>query len=243
MKQIYGMFGAVIAAFVMQSALSGLAFAQGAQPAAPGAAPAGYAQPGADQGAAGPSGATRPLEMPVLYVTGIEVLRSASDPKFDIVHVTGLASSPGWTSPQLVPFFYGKPADDVFDLQLIAGSPEQSQKPEGFVPISAMFTLDAGHPFKGVRVRAAANALELKQLPGVAKTDVKANDCKACIGKKFAEKGKAAAGAANVVREEDLPRGFRTILPTHGVAGIVHNPNRLNLILDANETIVMAFWE
>jgi hypothetical protein len=243
MRQIYRMFGAVIAAVAMQGALCGLAFAQGAQPAAQGAPPGGYAQPGADQGAAGPAGASRPLEMPVLYVTGIEVLRSAGDPKIDVIHVTGLVSSLGWSSPQLVPFFYGKPADDVFDLQLIAGSPQQSQKSEGFVPISAMFTLEAGHPFKGVRVRAADNALELKQLPGVASTKITANDCKECIGKKFAEKGKAAAGAPNTVREEDLPRGFRSITPTHGVAGIVHNPNRINLILDANNTIVMAFWE
>jgi len=237
MRQIFGVFGAVVAALVMQGALSGLAFAQAAPPAE------GYAQPGADQGAAGPAGATRPLEMPVLYVTGVEVLRSASEPKVDIVYVSGLASSPGWSSPELIPFFYGKPADDVFDLQLIGTSPQQSQKPEGFVPISAMFTLDAGHPFKGVRVRAAGNALELKQLPGAASAKIAANDCKECIGKKFAEKGKAPAGAPNVVREEDLPRGFRVITPTHGVAGIVHNPNRLNLVLDGNSTIVMAFWE
>src|SRR5712664_2352463 len=138
MRQIYGVFGAVIAAMVMQGALSGLAFAQGAPSAGAGAPGAGYAQQGADQGAAGPSGASRPLDMPVLFVTGIEVLRSTSDPKFDIIHVTGLASSAGWSSPQLVPFFYGKPADDVFDLQFIATSPQQSQKPEGFVPISAM---------------------------------------------------------------------------------------------------------
>jgi hypothetical protein len=236
MRQIYRMFGAVIVAAAMQSALVGLAFAQGA-PAAQGA-------PGGDQGgAAGPSGATRPLEMPVLYVTGIEVLRSANEPKFDIIHVTGLASSNGWSAPQLVPFYYGKAADDVLDLQLIAASPEQSQKAEGFVPISAMFTLEAGHTVKGVRVRASANSLELKQLPGVAKAEIKASDCKDCIGKKFADKGKAPAGTANTVREEDLPRGFRTIAPTHGVAGITHNPNRINLILDDNNTIVMAFWE
>lgn len=236
MRQIYRMFGAVIVAAAMQSALVGLAFAQGA-PAAQGA-------PGGDQGgAAGPSGATRPLEMPILYVTGIEVLRSANEPKFDIIEVTGLTSSVGWSAPQLVPFYYGKAADDVLDLQFIAASPEQSQKAEGFVPISAMFTLEAGHTVKGVRVRASANALELKQFPGVVKAEIKANDCKECIGKKFADKGKAAAGAANTVREEDLPRGFRTVTPTHGVAGIVHNPNRLDLILDANNTIVMAFWE
>src|SRR6202030_4640609 len=105
--------------------------------------------------------------MPVLYVTGIEVLRATVDPKIDLIHVSGLVSSQGWSNPQLVPFFYGKPADDVFDLQLIASSPQQSQKPEGFVPISAMFTLDAGHPFKGVRVRAADNALAVKQMPAV----------------------------------------------------------------------------
>ena len=239
MRQIYGVVGAVVAAMVMQGALAGIAFAQGT-PAAPAE---GYAQPGADLGAAGPAGANRPLEMPVLYVTGVEVMRSASEPKIDIIYVTGLASSQGWSSPELVPFFYGKPADDVFDLQLIATSPQQSQKPEGFVPVSAMFTLEPGHTFKGVRVRAAANALELKQMPGTASAKIAANDCKECIGKKFAEKGKAAAGSAGVVREEDMPRGFRSIAPTHGVAGIVHNPNRLNLVLDANNTIVMAFWE
>src|SRR5207248_1754223 len=208
----------------------GSALAQGAQPAGQGGGPESYAQ-GADQSAAGPAGASRPLEMPILYVTGIEVLRSSMDPKIDLIHVTGLVSSVGWSTPQLVPFFYGKPSDDVLDLQFIATSPQQSQKAEGFVPVSAIFTLDAGHPYKGVRVRAGANALAIKQIPGTAQATVKVEDCKDCIGKKFAEKGKGQAGAANTVREEDLPRGFRTIAPTHGVAGIVHNPNRINLVL------------
>jgi hypothetical protein len=142
-----------------------------------------------------------------------------------------------------VPFFYGKPSDDVLDLQFIATSPQQSQKAEGFVPVTAMFTLEVGHPYKGVRVRAGDNALAIKQIPGTAQATVKVEDCKECMGKKFAEKGKAQAGAPNVVREEDLPRGFRTIAPTHGVAGIVHNPNRINLVLGDDNTIVMAFWE
>jgi len=235
MRQIHRMFGAAIAAVMMSGALVGLAFAQGAQPAA---------QQGEDQGgAAGPSGATRALEMPVMYVTSVEVLRSAGDQKFDIIHVSGLVSSQGWSSPELVPFYYGKAADDVLDLQLIATSPQQSQKAEGFYPVSAMFTLDPGHDVKGVRVRAGANAIELKQVPGVARATVKATDCKDCIGKTYAEKGKAAPGTPNIVHEEDLPRGFRTITPTHGVAGIVHNPNRLNLILDDKHKIVMVFWE
>ena len=233
MRQICRMVGAILAAVVIGSGLAGAALAQGAQAVGT----------GADQGAAGPAGASRPLEMPVLYVTGIEALRSSSDPKFQVIRVTGLASSAGWSSPQLVPFFYGKPADDVLDLQLIASSPEQSQKADGFYPISAEFTLDGGPAFKGVRVRAGANALELKQMPGSARAVIKAIDCKACIGKKFAEKGKAPAGTAGVVRAEDLPRGFRVIEPTHGVAGIVHNPNRIDLVLDDSGTIVMAFWE
>ena len=233
MRQIFRTFGAIAAAAMLAAGSAATALAQGAD----------QQQPGAEQGAAGPAGASRPLEMPVLFVTGIEVLRGAIDPKSDIIRVSGLVSSRGWSAPQLVPFFYGKPADNVLDLQLIATSPEQSQKAEGFVPISASFTLEPGHDFKGVRVRAAANAIELKQLPGVAHAEVKATDCKDCIGKKYAEKGKAPAGTANTVHEEDLPRGFRTIVPTHGVAGITHNPNRLNLILDDNHTIVMVFWE
>jgi hypothetical protein len=248
MRLVHRTIGVALTAILIEAGLTAAVLAQGAQPAAQGAPPAaqgaeqagGYL--GAESEAAGPSGATRALDLPLLYVTGIEVLRSAMDPKVDVIRVTGLASSAGWNSPQLVPFFYGKPADDVLDLQFIGTSPEQSQKADGFVPVSAMFTLEEGHAYKGVRVRAGANALEVKQIPGNAKAAIKAIDCKECIGKKFAEKGKAAA-SAGVIREEDLPRGFRAISPTHGVAGITHNPNRLNLILDDNSTIEMAFWE
>jgi hypothetical protein len=167
-------------------------------------------------------------------------VRTAADPKLDIIRVTGLAASSGWNNPQLVPFFYGKPADDVLDLQFIGDSPDQSQKADGFVPVGAIFTLEVGHPFKGVRVRAGANAIELKAMPGSASTQIKADSGKDLIGKKFLEKGPAGAG---VVTAADLPRGFRTIAPSHGVAGITHNPNRLDLILDDQDKIVMAFWE
>jgi hypothetical protein len=197
---------------------------------------------GEGQQAAGPAGATRALDMPILYVTGIEVLHSTLNPPIYEIRVSGLTSSRGWSAPQLVPFFWGKPADGVLDLQLIGTSPEQSQKAEGFVPVDATFTLEAGQPYKGVRVRASANALELKQLSGSIHAQIKAIDCSKCIGKKFVEKGGSQQGD-DVVHEADLPRGFRVIMPTHGVAGITHNPNRLDLILDADRTIVMAFWE
>ncbi|MBV9862901.1 MAG: hypothetical protein JO267_12245 [Alphaproteobacteria bacterium] len=248
MKNIWGTLSAVAMAGLMQTSLVGLAIAQTDQGGAQSAgenqpASMGYVPQGGDQGAAGPSGATRPLDMPVLYVTGIEIVRTGIDPKLDLIRVTGLTGSQGWSNPQLVPFFYGKPADDVLDLQFIATSPQQSQRAEGFVPISAMFTLDAGHPFKGVRVRAGANAIELKQIPGTAQAQIKTTDCKECVGKKFAEKGQGAPGQPGVIRAEDLPRGYRVIAPSHGVAGIVHNPNRLNLVLGDDNTIVMAFWE
>lgn len=241
MKTIYSALRGAAATAIVLTSLCGLALAQ----AQPQAQAGGSAEPyaGGDQAAAGPAGAARPLEVPLLYVTGIEVIKTTLDPKVTEVRVTGLASSEGWSLPELIPFFYGKPLDDTLDLQFLATSPQQSQKADGFVPISAIFTVDAGLPFKSIRVRAAANALEVKQIPGVEKTEIKTEDGKQIVGKKFAEKGKAAAGTANVVREEDLPRGFRVIAPTHGVAGITHNPNRLNLILDDKGVITMAFWE
>src|SRR4030095_3900648 len=144
-------FGWVVAV-LFQAGIVTSALAQGAQPASQGGGGEGYV--GAEQDAAGPPGAHRPLDMPIRYVTGGEVLRTTMDPKVDVIHVTGLVSSVGWSAPQLVPFFYGKPADDVLDLQFIATSPQQSQKADGFVPVNAMFTLEAGPPDTGVPVRA-----------------------------------------------------------------------------------------
>jgi hypothetical protein len=243
MSKIYSNLCAVAVAAVMQAGLCGSALAQPA--AGQGGAPEGAPPPAeADQGSvAGPSGATRPLQMPILYVTGIEVLEGKLDPKTTIVRVSGLTSSQGWSSPELVPFYYGKPLDGVLDLQFLATSPEQSQKVTGFQPVAATFPIAAGETFKGIRVRAGANALQLNQLPGTAQTTIKAIDCTTCIGKKFAAKGTAAPGTPDTIRAEELPRGFRTIVPSHGVAGIIHNPNRLNLILDDNNRIVMVFWE
>jgi hypothetical protein len=248
MMMIFSKLSTAITAAILAVGLSGAAFAQGAAPSAQsagqggGSGPNGYSQQG-DENAAGPSGGTRPLQMPVLYVTGIEVLHATMDPKEDIIRVTGLASSAGWSEPVLVPFFYGKPTDDVLDLQFIATSPEQSQKAEGFMPVSAEFNLEPGHPFKGVRVRAYGNALELKQISGApVTTQIKINDCKECIGKKFVEKGQGAS-APDVVYGGDLPPDYRPIGPTHGVKGQIHDPNRINLILDADNKIVMAFWE
>jgi len=233
---------AVIAA--LQTGLAGLALAQVSttQPGPGGQAPAGYST--------GPTVETAPAtettpgtQLPVLYVTSVEVVRTSIEPKLDIVRVTGLASSQGWSDPQLVPTFAGKPLDDILDLQFIATMPSESQSADGFVPIGAIFPLEPGHPFKGVRVRASENAIDVNQLPGVNQVQINVNDCRDCIGKKFVERGQAQPGQQGIIRQEDLPKVLRWIVPSRGIRGITHNPNRLNLILSGDNTIVEAYWE
>jgi hypothetical protein len=218
----------------LSAGLAGIAYAQ-----TPDEGPEGYGAPATEGGQSGP-------DLPVLYVTSVEILRTTEAPQLDIVRVRGLTSSKGWGNPQLVPLSVGKPLDGILDMQFIAAAPLQSQKAEGFVTIGAVFVLQRGNPYKGVRVRAAENAIEVDKIPGEVKTTIKVNDCRDCVGKKFAEKGKAPPGAQGVVRREDLPQGeamVRWIPPTRGVRGITHNPNRLNLILSSDNTIIEAFWE
>ena len=144
---------ALLGAF--QIGLAGLALAQiSPAPAPGGGGPAAYPADALVE-AAPPTETTPGTQLPVLYVTSVEVVRTSAEPKLDIVRVTGLASSQGWSEPQLVPTFAGKPLDDILDLQFIATEPDQSQNADGFVPIGAIFPLEPGDPFKGVRVRAS----------------------------------------------------------------------------------------
>jgi hypothetical protein len=245
MNSRFRRLGAFAVAVAMQGGLIGLALAQGTPPSSGPGGQQGYGAGAAGQGveATQSNEATAGTELPVLYATSVEILRTSAEPKLDVVRVTGLTSSQGWSSPQLVPTFAGKPLDDILDLQFIATMPQQSQKADGFVPIGAIFPLDPGHPFKGVRVRASENAIEVKQLPGASQAQINVSDCKDCIGKKFAERGQAQPGQQGIVRQEDLPKVLRWIIPTRGIRGITHNPNRLNLILSGDNTIVQAFWE
>ena len=236
-------FGASVA---MQGGLICAALAQGTPPSSSisGAAPQ-YPPAEAVQmmEPAAPVETAPSTELPVLYVTGVEVVRTALEPKLDIVRVTGLTGSAGWSEPQLVPTFAGKPFDDILDLQFIATMPEESQKAEGFVPIDAILPLQQGHPYKGVRVHASENAIEVKQIPGRNQGTIDVNDCKDCVGKKFFGEGHAQAGQQGVVRQEDLPKGLRLIMASSGIGGTEQNPNRLTLILGEDNTIVDAFWE
>lgn len=246
MNMRFPRLGAYAIAAAMQAGLVGLALAQGTPtPSAPSAgAQPGYPGGGAQMVEATPSTETTPgSELPVLYVTSVEVMRTATEPKLDVVRVTGLTGSQGWSAPQLVPTYVGKPSDGILDLQFIATMPEQTQPAEGFVPIGAVFPLEEGHLFKGVRVRASENAIEVKQLPGMNQAQINVNDCKDCVGKKFAERGQAQPGQQGVVRQEDLPKVLRWIVPSRGIRGITHDPNRLNLILGDDSTIIAAYWE
>ena len=246
MRKILRWLAVLAIGAVLQGSLPGLAIAQGPAPGSSPANPAlGYGGDVPDQ-VANPSAPTETepaTELPVLYVTSVEILRTQTEPQLDIVRVTGLTGSQGWNSPELVPTFVGKPLDGILDLQFIATMPLQTEDATGFAPIGAVFTLEAGHSFKGVRVRASENAIEVGQIPGSKVVQITVNGCKDCVGKKFAEKGQAPPGAPGIVRQEDLPKVLRWIPPNRGIRGITHDPNRLNLMLGADNTIIAAYWE
>jgi hypothetical protein len=141
MNSMFGCYGAVAMAAAVQ--ISAATLADGQPQSAAGARP----QPSSNNQSGAPAESpgddvTAALELPVLYVTSVEILQTASDPKIDVVSVTGLVSSDGWTAPQLVPTYAGKPFDDVVDLQFIATAPVQSQLATGFVAVSAVFSIE-----------------------------------------------------------------------------------------------------
>jgi hypothetical protein len=214
-------------------------------PAIPGVAPPSLSGPGwgSEQEASQPSQARSPVDLPVLYVTSVEVLQSSAEPQLDIVRVTGLASSDGWNAPQLVPTYAGKPFDGILDLQLIATPPDQSEVAGGFIPVSALLPLEPDHELVGVRVRGSENAITVRSTPGEDHTDVNIDGCRACVGKKLISEGSAAQPQQGVVKQQDLPKLLRIIKVNDGIRGIEHNPNRLSLILGEDNTILEAFWE
>jgi len=239
--------------------------APAAHPPVPGVAAPSFSGPGwgpEQEPAAIPETTPMP-ELPVLYVTSVEILQSTATPELDIVRVTGLAATEGWSAPQLVPTYAGKPFDGILDLQLIATPPEQSEDATGFVLVSAIFEMDQGHTFSGVRVRGAENAITVKQIPGAAQASISINGCGDCTGKKFAPQGTTTQGTTTqgtttqgtttqgttphaqqgVIRQEDLPKLLRIIRASDGIRGIEQDPDRLTLILGEDNTILQAFWE
>src|SRR5579859_305037 len=204
MKKVLTWLTAFALVAVFEVTLSGLALAQSdqTQTGDQAADENGYPQ-ASNVTQSQPSEAPQPLATPqfspVLYVTNVEVVQTTTAPHEDIVVVRGLTGSIGWSQPEVVPLFLGLAADGILDLQIIAQEPESSQQAQGFVPIEAMFPIDPSRTFKGVRVRAAANVIELTQLPGSVHAKITVEDCGACVGKRFAPKGTAAAGTPGVV--------------------------------------------
>ena len=185
---------------------------------------------------------------PAFALTSVEVLRTAHEPKLDVVVAYGLTSSDGWSEAELVPLRHSDRAssDGVLDLVLEAQPPPESAEPTGFTPIQAMIPLEPGHPFKSVRVRAATNSILVHDLPGSAEAKQPADPCKACIGKMFVSKGSAVpSGAApgDAVREEDLPAGTRVVHPGDGLAATQPDPNHLTIVIGEDGRIADAAWE
>ena len=213
-----------------------------AQPASGAAPPPGYGQ------GAPPSGGASIIEtpFPITIVTSVEVLRSARAGGLDIVRARGLVSSPGWQSPHLIPITRGEPVDGILDLIFQGVVPTNPAELGPFMPFEALLPVDAGHPYKGVRVRSGTNAIVLKTLPGYAEIAAPKEDCAKCRGKFFVAKGAqppAGAPADAIVREADLPWTLRVIKPTDGLPSYAFDPNRLTLVLSEDGRIVDAAWD
>jgi len=187
-----------------------------------------------------------PNVAPVFWITSVEVMRSSHSPQLDVVRARGLVTTAGWEAAQLVPLTKGVPTDGILDLALIAEVPAESTVSTSYTEIEAIFTIEPGHPFQGVRVHSAANRVALKMLPGYAEAATPPKDCVACTGKLFVPKGQPAPSglpADSVVREEDLPRNLRVIRESDGIGAISSDPNRMTILLNEKGEIVAAMWD
>jgi hypothetical protein len=192
-----------------------------------------------------PTSATAPIA-PVFWITSVEVMRSTHAPQLDIVRVRGLVTSEGWEEVALLPVTRGTPVDGVLDLALVAQSPDDSAKPGDYAEVEAIFAIEPGHPFKGVRVHGAANRVLVPTLPGYAAAAEPPKNCADCTGKLFVPKGQTAPAnqtASSVVHEEELPTTLRVIRESDGVGTMNLDPNRLTILLSDKNEILQATWE
>jgi hypothetical protein len=183
---------------------------------------------------------------PVFWVSSVEVLRSTHAPQLDVVRVRGLVTTEGWESVELVPLTKGTPSDGILDLALIAQAPAEDPPSTTTYPeVEAIFTIEPGHPFNGVRVHGAANRVVLKSMPGYAESVAPPKNCAGCVGKLFVPKGQSAPAGRpqdTIVREEELPSKLRVIRESDGLGTFDSDPNRITLLLNEKGEIVMALW-
>jgi hypothetical protein len=187
-----------------------------------------------------------PHTAPVFWITSVEVIRSTHAPQLDVVRVRGLVPTEGWEAAELVPITKGTPIDGVLDLALVAEAPSDNTDPTSFAEVDAVFAIEPGHPFKGVRVHGSANRVFLNTFPGYAASAAIPKDCVKCTGKLFVAKGQPApAGRTpdSIIREEDMPRNLRVIRDSEGIGSIDSDPNRLTLMLNEKGEIIMATWD
>jgi len=221
---------------------SAAGFAQSATPEA--SASSSSAPEGAGSENSGPPpGAEQQAEIPVFAVTDVEVTRGASST--DVVLVRGLSSTKGWENAALIPITQGAPSDGILDLVLVA-TPAPGNEATGFGELEAVLPVSPGHPYKGVRVRSANNALTTKAIPASAKGNAPTEDCSKCVGKVFVPKGStppAGVAATEIVKEDELPRNLRIVGPKDGISDLQSNPNRLTLVIGDDGKIVDAAWD
>lgn len=180
----------------------------------------------------------------VLRIASVEIIRSTHAPYIDIIRARGFASTAGWEEAELIPLTRGVPADGVLQLILIARPPEAAADATGYEPVEAIFPLGTDHPYKGINVHAATNAVAVAELPGYSESKTPADDCGKCVGKVLVPKGVAGSSAGkNLVREEQLPPHTRVVRPADGMSAADSDPNRLTIVLDKDDRIVTAVWE
>jgi len=213
----------------------------------------GQAPPSAQSGTA-PEGSGEPEQQdeatakiaPVLWVMSVEAMSSTHGPTLDVIRVRGITSTDGWEDAELVPLTKGTPPDGMLDLAFVAQPPSNSTSPSKSPVIEAVFTLEPGHPFKGVRVHGATNRITLKAIPGYAEAPPPPGDCTDCVGKYFVAKGESApagVSSGNVIHEESLPKILHVVKPTDGIGKLDSDPNRLTLVIGDDGRIVIAVWD
>jgi hypothetical protein len=183
---------------------------------------------------------------PVLWVSSVEDLRSSHGPDLDVIRVRGRSSNEGWEGAELIPLTKGTPIDGILDLAFVAQAPSNSTAPSKFPELEAVFVVEPGHPYKGVRVHGATNSVTLKSMPGFAEAPPPPSDCENCVGKHFVGKGEATPAGVkpgDTVRQEDLPKTTRIVKSGEGLGKFDSDPNRLTLVLDENGRIVLAVWD
>ena len=182
---------------------------------------------------------------PVFWISSVEVLRSTHGPQLDVVRVRGLVAIDGWESAELIPLTKGKPVDGFLDLAMVARPPTENITLEKYGNIEAVFVLEPGHPFQGVRVHGASNRVVLKAVPGYVEAAAPPELCSACTGKYFVPKGEAVPTgrkAETVVHEETLPHNHRVLRDSEGLGSLDSDPNRMTLLVDDSGQIIAVMW-